>query len=30
MQADRTHATAVGNRQVAQNVFTLVKPLLVQ
>jgi acyl-CoA thioesterase-1 len=30
MQADQTHATAVGNRQVALNVFKLVKPLLVQ
>jgi len=28
MQADRTHATAAGNRIVAENVFGLIKPLL--
>jgi len=28
MQADRTHATAAGNRIVAQNVLGLVQPLL--
>jgi acyl-CoA thioesterase-1 len=28
MQADRTHATSAGNKVVANNVFTLIEPLL--